>query len=165
MKADRLAELVVVVVGFALPAAVGAGVVLQVAGPSHVEAARVVSCAEVRDPDNPPTRYVLRFATAAGENVDVLSSDPALDTGVGTAVELTRSNRSGAVREVRRGDDVVGVRSSALTGPVWGGVIGVIALAYAVWLMVRGGKRALPVSLVVGLLSAVAGAVAGAALF
>ncbi|MEW2499288.1 MULTISPECIES: hypothetical protein [unclassified Amycolatopsis] len=165
MKADRLAELFVVVVGFAMPAAVGAGVVVQVAGPSHVEAAHVVSCDEVRDPDNPPTRYVLRFLTAGGENVDMLSVDPALDTRVGTAVELTRSNRSGAVREVRRGDEVVGVRTSSLIGPVWGGLVGVIVLAYAVFLMVRGGKRALPVSLAVGLLSAVAGAVAGATLF
>ncbi|WIX79920.1 hypothetical protein QRX50_03720 [Amycolatopsis carbonis] len=165
MKADRLAELFVVVVGFAMPAAVGAGVVVQVAGPSHVEAAHVVSCDEVRDPDNPPTRYVLRFLTSGGENVDMLSVDPALDTRVGTAVELTRSNRSGAVREVRRGDEVVGVRSSSLIGPVWGGLVGVIVLAYAVFLMVRGGKRALPVSLAVGLISAVAGAVAGATLF
>ncbi|WP_432849616.1 hypothetical protein ACQPXB_04450 [Amycolatopsis sp. CA-161197] len=165
MKADRLAELFVVVVGFAMPAAVGAGVVVQVAGPSHVEAAHVVSCDEVRDPDNPPTRYVLRFLTEGGENVDMLSVDPALDTRVGTAVELTRSNRSGAVREVRRGDEVVGVRTSSLIGPVWGGLVGVIVLAYAVFLMVRGGKRALPVSLAVGLLSAIAGAVAGATLF
>ncbi|MGW4483801.1 hypothetical protein ACWEOE_08160 [Amycolatopsis sp. NPDC004368] len=165
MKADRLAELFVVVVGFALPPAIGAGVVVQFAGPSHVEAARVVRCDEVRDPANPPTRYALRFTTAAGEAVDVLSTDPELDTEVGTAVELTRSDRSGAVRAVRHAGETTIVRTSALIGPVWGGVVGVVVLAYAVWLMVRGGKRALPLSLGVGLVSAVAGGAAGATWF
>ncbi|MFI5606088.1 hypothetical protein [Amycolatopsis sp. NPDC051903] len=165
MKADRLAELFVVVVGFAVPAAVGAGVVVELTGPAHVEAARVVSCREVSAATDPATRYIVNFLTTAGEAVEVSGSDPGLDSGVGTAVELTRADRSGAVREVRRGDEVVGVRTSSLIGPVWGGLIGLVVLGYAGWLMARGGKRTLPLSIAVGVLSAIAGAVAGATLF
>ncbi|QRP45315.1 hypothetical protein [Amycolatopsis sp. FDAARGOS 1241] len=162
MKTDRLAELFVVVVGFAVPAAVGAGVAVELTGPAHVEAAQVVSCREVSDAADPVTRYVVSFLTTAGEDVEVSSSDPELDSGVGTAVELTRA---GTVREVRRGCRGHRLRTSSLIGPVWGGLIGVVVLGYAGWLMARGGKRVLPLSIAVGVLSAIAGAVAGATLF
>ncbi|QYN24936.1 hypothetical protein [Amycolatopsis sp. DSM 110486] len=165
MKADRLAELFVVVVGFAVPATVAAGLVVEYGGPAHVEAAQVVSCREVPGAGDRTIRYVVRFTTQIGEDVEVSGDDPGLDAGVGASVELTRADRSGAVRAVRSGGETTIVRTSLFVGPVWGGVIGVLVLAYAVFLMVRGGKRALPVSLAVGLLSAVAGAVAGVTLF